>query len=51
MDDIGRLAESKVNTQEANEKLEEMINRKGLEFNIDKSNFLLIGSKKTSKRT
>ena len=50
MDDIGRLAESKEDSQYANNKLEEMVNRKGLEFNIDKSNFVIIGSKKEVKR-
>ena len=38
------------NTQYANDKLEEMMNRKGLEFNTDKSNFLIIGSKKEQNR-
>ena len=36
MDDIGRLSDSREGTQYANDKLEEMMNRKGLEFKTDK---------------
>ena len=49
MDDIARLAEDKESAQYANDKLEDMLNSKGLSFNLDKSNFLSMGNKKSRK--
>ena len=43
MDDIGRLSTDRETTQYGNDKLEEMVSSKGLEFNMSKSNFLIIG--------
>ena len=50
LDDIAKMSETRVKAQEANNKVEEMMNRKGLELNIGKSNFLLVGNKKEQKR-
>ena len=50
MDDIGRMSEDRDKAQYGNDRIEDMINRKGLEFNLDKSNFLLIGNKRELKR-
>ena len=50
MDDIGKISVNREMAQDANDKIEEMINRKGLELNVDKSNFLIIGNKKEQKR-
>ena len=46
MDDLGRLSEDRDSTQYANDKLEHLMNEKGLEFNFDKSNYIIINSKK-----
>ena len=50
MDDIFRMTESVKAAQEGNIKMEYIVGSKGLDLNIDKSNFTLIGNKKARKK-
>ena len=50
LDDIGRLSENRDTTQYGNDKLEELINQKNLKFNFEKSNYMIIGSKRLRKK-
>ena len=50
MDDILRMANEVKNAQEANDAMEEMIGGKNLQFNLDKSSFVIVGSKKATKK-
>ena len=50
MDDVGRVSMDREKTQYGIDRMEELLNRKGLEFNQSKSNFLIIGSKKEQRR-
>ena len=45
MDDIMRLAENVESAQYGNDAMEDMINRIVLKFNIEKSNYVIIGNK------
>ena len=49
MDDLFRMAENVEKAQYGNEVMEEMINKKVLEFNISKSSFVVIGNKRARK--
>ena len=49
MDDIFWMAEDVASAQKANNLLEEMVGKKSLELNFDKSNFMLVGNKKSRK--
>ena len=46
MDDIFRMTENVTAAQEGNIKMEYIVGSKGLDLNLDKSNFTLIGNKK-----
>ena len=46
MDDVIRMAENRNNAQYGNDKMEEMVKKKVLQFNLDKSNYMIVGSKK-----
>ena len=50
MDDILRPAENVRNAQYGNDKMEEMVKKKVLKFNLDKSNFVILGNKKSRKK-
>ena len=50
LDDLARLSTDRDATQYGNDKVEDLLNRKGLELNLDKSNFLIMGSKKSRKK-
>ena len=50
MDDLFRMTTEVKNAQEANLKMEELVGRKNLQFNLDKSAFLLVGSGKGKGR-
>ena len=47
MDDIFRMGDNVTSAQVANDLLEEMIGKKSLEFNLDKSAFMVMGNQKT----
>ena len=49
MDDIARLAENVASAQYANEVMEELLGKKSLKLNLDKSSFLVIGTKKSRR--
>ena len=49
MDDIGRLAETVKSAQEANDRLEALLESKCLDFNIGKSNYLIMGKGRSRK--
>ena len=49
MDDVIRLAEDVESAQYGNDRMEDMVNRKVLEFNLEKSNYVIIGNKKARK--
>ena len=49
MDDIFRMGDNVIAAQVANNLLEEMIGKKSLEFNLDKSAFMVMGNKKARK--
>ena len=50
MDDILRMAENVVSSQNAIKLFKELVGKKSLELNLDKSNFMIIGNKKSSKK-
>ena len=50
LDDIFRMAGTIKSAQEGNNRLQEMMEEKGLEFHGDKSCFLLMGNKKGRKK-
>ena len=50
MDDIFRMAVSVKSAQDGNNLIEHIVNSKGLELNLGKSNFILIGSKKARRK-
>ena len=50
MDDIYRMADNADKAQFGNERIEEMINMKVLEFNVEKSSYVIIGNKKERKK-
>ena len=47
MDDIARMAADRNSAQYANNLLEKLIGEKSLQFNLEKSSFLVMGNKKT----
>ena len=47
MDDIFNMCENVAATQASNNLMEEVVGKKGLEFNYEKSMFLVMGNKKT----
>ena len=49
MDDGNKMTENVKAAQEANDKIEDLLESKLLDLNLDKSNFILIGSKKARK--
>ena len=49
MDDIFRMAASTFSAQFANNLMEEIIGKKGLEFNLDKCMYIVMGNKKARK--
>ena len=49
VDDVMRLAESVESAQYGNDAMEKMVKCKVLEFNLDKSTFVIIGNKKARK--
>ena len=49
MDDIEKLSNSVEAAQYGNDKMEELVGRKKLQLNIDKSGFLIMGNKKARK--
>ena len=49
MDDIFRMAETLASAQKANKLMEDLVGKKSLEFNMTKSNFMVIGNKKSRK--
>ena len=49
VDDVMRLAESVESAQYGNDAMEKMVKSKVLEFNLDKSTFVIIGNKKARK--
>ena len=50
MDDIARLAENRASAQYANHLMEKVIGSKGLEFNLDKSSYLIMGNKANRRK-
>ena len=46
MDDLTRMAETVESAQYGNNRMEEMVNRKRLSFNVDKSCYVVMGSTK-----
>ena len=50
MDDIIRMAASRDSAQYANKLLETLIGKKSLQFNLDKSAFLVMGNKKARNK-
>ena len=49
MDDIFRMGENVSSAQRANNLMETIIGKKSLEFNLDKSSFMVMGNKKSRK--
>ena len=50
MDDIMCMSENLENAEYGNRKMEECIGRKNLSFNLDKSNYVIVGSNKERKK-
>ena len=50
MDDCFNMSSTIARAQQGNNIMEEVINRKGLEFNHEKSNFLVVGNTKNRKK-
>ena len=50
MDDCFNMSSTVPRAQQGNDIMEEIINKKGLEFNHDKSNFLVVGNAKGRKK-
>ena len=50
MDDIGKLSDNVEAAQDGNNRIEELIDSKCLALNLDKCNFLVMGSKKSRKK-
>ena len=49
-DDVARVAENLLSIREGNNRMESMAESKLLDYNLDKSNLILIGSKKFRKK-
>ena len=50
LDDIGNLAEDTKAAQEANDRIETMVETKQLSLNLDKSSFMIIGNSKARNK-
>ena len=50
MDDIERMADNRKDAQEGNDKMEKVVYSKGLKFNFDKSNYVILGRKRERNR-
>ena len=50
MDDIGRFAETVESAQDGNDRIVHLLESKLLDLNLDKTNYLVIGSRKQSKK-
>ena len=51
MDDIARMAENIMSAQYANDLMEEIVGSKGLEFNLDKICYLIMGNRANRKNS
>ena len=50
LDDIGRMGDDRNSAQEANEKVEAMVDSKQLSLNLDKSSYMIFGNQKSRKK-
>ena len=50
MDDIGRMAETVESAQDGNKRMEDLLESKCLNFNLSKSNYIIMGKSKQKKK-